>query len=363
MLAPLRVRALPRRSALRCPGGAPAGDGAPGAPDASSPAAPAPVEPQRRAGADWAGDHDLEQRAGPSSCPSRAGPGPRAGCAPPEGSTTAASRPPSALDTVAAAAEGRRRGSGRRRHLRPGVAAAVAATGAVVVPRPRPRGRSRRRGPRRRPTQPPPSAGWAPARGGLLGDVPSATAGDVTTALTAATPYDAAVVPDADGVGTVLLTARDAGALRPRFGGASAHAHEQEGAVRLELDLPRLRRDVDDEARCAGRSASASAAHGGAARAPRHPGRRPRRPAHGLTGLTALGWARAGERPHLRRGDRGGQRPARRRARGAFSPAEVFERSALLRRGPDSGSASRSATAALTRCCPVPRIGPGETIR
>lgn len=127
----------------------------------------------------------------------------------------------------------------------PTVAATVAATGAVVVPDPGAgldaavlAGARRAAG----------TASPAPRVAALLGDVPSATAGDVAAALAAATPYDAAVVPDADGVGTVLLTARTSETLRPRFGGASALAHEQAGAVRLDLDLPRLRRDVDDEA-------------------------------------------------------------------------------------------------------------------
>lgn len=149
-----------------------------------------------------------------------------------------------ALDTVAAAADAVGAGSVVVVTSDPVVAAAVAAAGTTVVPDPGAGldaavlAGARRAAGLARP---------APRVAALLGDVPSATAGDVAAALTAATPYDAAVVPDADGVGTVLLTARHGEALRPRFGGASARAHEDGGAVRLDLDLPRLRRDVDDE--------------------------------------------------------------------------------------------------------------------
>ena len=82
----------------------------------------------------------------------------------------------------------------------------------------------------------------------LLGDLPCLQADDLLTALAVCEDFEAAVVPDADGVGTVLLAARSGPRLHPRFGGPSAHSHELGGAQRLDLDLPRLRRDVDDEA-------------------------------------------------------------------------------------------------------------------
>ncbi|WP_369811094.1 2-phospho-L-lactate guanylyltransferase [Quadrisphaera sp. DSM 44207] len=53
------------------------------------------------------------------------------------------------------------------------------------------------------------------------------------------------LVPDAEGTGTVLLAAADAERLHPRFGAGSAAAHAAAGALRLDLDAPRLRRDVD----------------------------------------------------------------------------------------------------------------------
>lgn len=82
----------------------------------------------------------------------------------------------------------------------------------------------------------------------LLGDLPAVHTQDVRDALEAATRHTAAVVPDAEGTGTVLLSARDGAALTPFFGVGSAARHEAAGHTRLDLDLPRLRTDVDDDA-------------------------------------------------------------------------------------------------------------------
>ena len=81
----------------------------------------------------------------------------------------------------------------------------------------------------------------------LLGDLPALRAADLTTALGAAAAYPLAVVPDAAGGGTVLLTALEAHRLVPRFGAGSAARHEAGGHRRLDLDLARLRTDVDDD--------------------------------------------------------------------------------------------------------------------
>lgn len=81
--------------------------------------------------------------------------------------------------------------------------------------------------------------------GVLLPDLPALTAADLTEALGTAAAHRFAFVPDAEGTGTVLLTARDGAHLQPAFGGDSAGRHAHLGAVRLDLDLPRLRRDVD----------------------------------------------------------------------------------------------------------------------
>lgn len=82
----------------------------------------------------------------------------------------------------------------------------------------------------------------------LLGDLPALRPEDLRAALAACARLDRAVVPDADGSGTVLLTGLGPGRLEPSFGPGSAARHEALGHVRLPLDLPRLRTDVDDAA-------------------------------------------------------------------------------------------------------------------
>lgn len=86
----------------------------------------------------------------------------------------------------------------------------------------------------------------------VLGDLPALRPDDLGTALRAAAAALGAdpaapmvVVPDADGTGTVLLAAREPAHLDPAFGPDSAREHVRRGAVRLDLALPRLRRDVD----------------------------------------------------------------------------------------------------------------------
>ena len=90
------------------------------------------------------------------------------------------------------------------------------------------------------------SAGSGAAIAVLLGDLPTLLPEDLVAALSAAAGFERAVVPDADGTGTVLLTSRR-GALEPAFGAGSAERHVRAGHARLDLDLPRLRTDVDDD--------------------------------------------------------------------------------------------------------------------
>ncbi len=78
----------------------------------------------------------------------------------------------------------------------------------------------------------------------LLGDLPALRPCDLARALCAADHHEQSFVPDADGTGTVL---RCGGAFVPRFGAGSAAAHAADGATPLDLDLPHLRTDVDDE--------------------------------------------------------------------------------------------------------------------
>lgn len=90
------------------------------------------------------------------------------------------------------------------------------------------------------------AAGASEGRTGLavlLGDLPALTPVELTAALAACAAHPAAVVPDADGAGTVLLTSTGEPPC-PQFGPGSAARHGRT-ASRLELDLPGLRRDVD----------------------------------------------------------------------------------------------------------------------
>lgn len=81
--------------------------------------------------------------------------------------------------------------------------------------------------------------GWA----ALLGDLPALRGEDLREALARCSAEPAAVVPDAEGTGTVLLTSTVAPPA-PRFGPGSAARHAEDATL-LELDLPRLRQDVD----------------------------------------------------------------------------------------------------------------------
>ena len=80
----------------------------------------------------------------------------------------------------------------------------------------------------------------------LLGDIPTLRPQDLSTALAACAVYSRALVPDASGRGTVLLSALSPQDLHPQFGPNSARKHGSD-CVRLDLDLPALRTDVDDD--------------------------------------------------------------------------------------------------------------------
>jgi 2-phospho-L-lactate/phosphoenolpyruvate guanylyltransferase len=80
----------------------------------------------------------------------------------------------------------------------------------------------------------------------LLGDIPTLRQADLKDALSVCASHSRAVVPDASGTGTVLLSALSPGDLNPRFGPDSAREHARD-CVRLDLDLPALRTDVDDD--------------------------------------------------------------------------------------------------------------------
>ena len=78
----------------------------------------------------------------------------------------------------------------------------------------------------------------------LLADLPAVRPDDLTDALRVCAQHRSAFVPDTEGSGTVLLSALHARDLLPDFGPGSATRHARI-AWRLDLDLARLRRDVD----------------------------------------------------------------------------------------------------------------------
>ena len=80
----------------------------------------------------------------------------------------------------------------------------------------------------------------------LLGDLPTLRPDELALALKACGAHERSFVPDAEGTGTVLLAASRSGLLQPRFGTVSARAHARDH-VTLDLDLPALRSDVDDD--------------------------------------------------------------------------------------------------------------------
>lgn len=88
----------------------------------------------------------------------------------------------------------------------------------------------------------------APGRGiaVLLGDLPALTASELAAALVLAAGHDLAMVPDAAGTGTSLITAADGAVHRAAFGEGSAALHLAAGYVPLSVDVDSgLRNDVD----------------------------------------------------------------------------------------------------------------------
>lgn len=78
----------------------------------------------------------------------------------------------------------------------------------------------------------------------VVGDLPCLSAADLRAVLLAAADVPRAYVPDADGTGTVLITAAPGVDLLPRFGPGSAARH---GEVAAKLPAPAaVRLDVDD---------------------------------------------------------------------------------------------------------------------
>jgi 2-phospho-L-lactate guanylyltransferase len=83
----------------------------------------------------------------------------------------------------------------------------------------------------------------------LLGDLPALLPSELEAALQAARALPHAMVADADGTGTTLVTAADGESHATAFGEGSAGAHRGAGYVPLDVDAASgLRRDVDTPA-------------------------------------------------------------------------------------------------------------------
>lgn len=92
-------------------------------------------------------------------------------------------------------------------------------------------------------------AGERMPRAALLGDLPALRPEDLAAALSAAIGAERAVVPDAEGTGTTLVTARAGIPLATSFGDGSFARHIDLGCLPLELSQgSSLRRDVDTAA-------------------------------------------------------------------------------------------------------------------
>jgi len=82
----------------------------------------------------------------------------------------------------------------------------------------------------------------------LLGDLPGLQPAELSLALAAASRHPRAMVADAEGLGTVLITATSGQAHAPSFGSGSRAAHAALGYRELTGQWPGLRRDVDTAA-------------------------------------------------------------------------------------------------------------------
>jgi 2-phospho-L-lactate guanylyltransferase len=83
-------------------------------------------------------------------------------------------------------------------------------------------------------------------RAALLGDLPALRPADLADALRAAASVDRAVVPDAEGTGSTLVTATAEVAWTSSFGDGSFARHVALGCTALAIpDASTLRRDVD----------------------------------------------------------------------------------------------------------------------
>ena len=82
-------------------------------------------------------------------------------------------------------------------------------------------------------------------RAALLGDLPALDQADLAQALRAARAVARAVVPDAEGTGSTLVTAAPGVTWQSAFGDGSFARHRDLGCVPIAADAATLRRDID----------------------------------------------------------------------------------------------------------------------
>lgn len=93
------------------------------------------------------------------------------------------------------------------------------------------------------------TAGERMPRAALLGDLPALRPDDLAAALRAAAGFERAVVADAEGTGTTLVTARAGVSLETSFGEGSYARHLARGCAPIDVaEDSTLRRDVDTAA-------------------------------------------------------------------------------------------------------------------
>jgi 2-phospho-L-lactate guanylyltransferase len=96
------------------------------------------------------------------------------------------------------------------------------------------------------------AAGQGAPRAALLGDVPALTPHDLDIALELAGAVERGLVPDAEGTGSTLITARPGAVWVSAFGADSAARHRLLGCTDLTVARgSTLRRDVDTAAQLA----------------------------------------------------------------------------------------------------------------
>lgn len=96
------------------------------------------------------------------------------------------------------------------------------------------------------------TAGTGVPRGALLGDLPALRPADLNSALELAASVERGLVPDAEGTGSTLITARAGAVWVSAFGTDSAARHRLLGCTDLAVErFSTLRRDVDTAAQLA----------------------------------------------------------------------------------------------------------------